>query len=301
MNSSAEQVAKIAADLKAGRVHNQFQFDRSSLQRHIMQTAVTVDSTQVYKDLVKRDTGVFVYEDHVLRPVWEQAFICYLNEHGNVMAMHTHSIDLQEKPHDPKLYWESQSGTHEIEWSRVRWMYHVFVYIGGHSGDGRALPTSGPVHMWRIAVYPNGEIADINWIHIAEKYPMEYWDMAQLVVLGTINLGNCVNVEIVEPQRPRAERRRIERTGVRVSELHLRPISKSYRGKGQPGETGLVPMHSVRGHFASYGPDYDRKLLFGKYAGRYWIPAHARGNPDVGETDQRYTVDVAKETESFVE
>ena len=67
MNSSAEQVAKIAADLKAGRVHNQFQFDRSSLQRHIMQTAVTVDSTQVYKDLVKRDTGVFVYEDHAVQ------------------------------------------------------------------------------------------------------------------------------------------------------------------------------------------------------------------------------------------
>lgn len=300
MNSSGEKVAKVAADLKSGRVRNQFKFDRSALQHHIMQTAVTVDATQVYHDLVDREKGVMVYEDHVLRPVWEQAFICYLNQHGNVMAMHTHSLDLMEKEHDSKLYWESD--VNKIEWSRVRWLYHIFVYIGGHDGLGQAMPTTGPVHMWRIAVYPDGEIADINWIHIAQTYPMELWDMCQLVVLGTINLGNCVNVAIVEPQRPRAERRRIERTGVRVSELHLRPISRSYRGKGQPGETeGLVPMHSVRGHFASYGPDFGRGLLFGKYAGRYWIPAHARGNPDVGETDQRYTVDVANETESFVD
>jgi hypothetical protein len=27
----------------------------------------------------------------------------------------------------------------------------------------------------------------------------------------------------------------------------------------------------------SYGPEYDRGLLFGKYSGRFWVPAFARG------------------------
>jgi hypothetical protein len=110
-------------------------------------------------------------------------------------------------------------------------------------------------------------------------------------VLGALNLGNCVNVELMEPKRSRAESRRIERMGVRVSELHVRPISKSYRGKGGAEPLGTVPIHSVRGHFATYGPEYGRKLLFGKYAGRYWIPAHARGNPAAGEVQQSYVME----------
>jgi hypothetical protein len=42
-----------------------------------------------------------------------------------------------------------------------------------------------------------------------------------------------------------------------------------------------APLTSVRGHFARYGVE-GRGLLFGKYAGKFWIPAHAR---DAGEGD----------------
>jgi hypothetical protein len=161
--------------------------------------------------------------------------------------------------------------------------------------------------MFRLAVYPDGEIADIRWIaldadeEVHRQYQTggnimvnpsgERWEMANLVTLGVLNLGNCVNVELMEPKRQRHAQRRIDRTGVRVSELHVRPISKSYRGKGGAEPLGTVPIHSVRGHFATYGPEYGRKLLFGKYAGRYWIPAHARGNPEHGEVQQSYVVE----------
>jgi hypothetical protein len=42
-----------------------------------------------------------------------------------------------------------------------------------------------------------------------------------------------------------------------------------------------VPLTSVVGHFARYGVD-GRGLLFGKYAGRFWIPQHARGKKELG-------------------
>ena len=70
---TAEKIAKIVADIKKGRVRDQFNFERTQLIRQIMQSAVAVDSTQVYYDLVDREKGVFIYEDHVVRPVWEQS------------------------------------------------------------------------------------------------------------------------------------------------------------------------------------------------------------------------------------
>ena len=52
---TAEKIAKIVADIKKGRVRDQFNFERTQLIRQIMQSAVAVDSTQVYYDLVDRE------------------------------------------------------------------------------------------------------------------------------------------------------------------------------------------------------------------------------------------------------
>jgi hypothetical protein len=51
-----------------------------------------------------------------------------------------------------------------------------------------------------------------------------------------------------------------------------------------------VPLTSVRGHFATYGQD-GRGLLFGKYAGRYWIPQHARGSAEHGVVAQEFRLE----------
>jgi hypothetical protein len=76
-----------------------------------------------------------------------------------------------------------------------------------------------------------------------------------------------------------------------VAEIHVRPISNSYRGKGKESVAfGSVPLHSVRGHFAEYGTN-GRGKLFGKYSGRYWIPAHARGSSEHGEVEQSYVME----------
>jgi hypothetical protein len=294
---SAERIAKVVNDLKTGRYNllsKSGEALKDSLEAllYLLEQSPVIDATMIYRNLVANKKPIDVYGDHVMFPPWRSAVVSYVNEHGNVICMlllasETHEIDSR----NPALArWETDN---EVDWERVEWVYLVNVWCGGHTATGEAVVTTGPLHMWEIAVYPDGEMADFHWVQLSPDVPMEQWDMAGWVVLGTINFMNCVNVELVEPVRPRAVRRRMERSGVRVTEIHVRPISKSYRGTGG-GTSAGVPLHSVRGHFARYGPKYDRALLFGKYEGRYWIPAHARGSSEYGSTEQTYVIETEK-------
>lgn len=247
--------------------------DIHRLAQSMVSEPMVVDATAIYHSLLAKDDPVALYEDHpCISPPWDEAAISYVNEHGNVIVMHASSFPLRSP-------WETEN---VVEWERVRWEVCIFVWIGGRRGDGSAMPTSGPVHMWQLAVYDDGEPADVHWVHLVPEYPMERWDMAQLVVLGALNFVNCRNVVLIDPIRPRAEARRIARTGITVHTINVLPTGSTSRGlKGDP--VG-VPITSVRGHFACYGERYGRGLLFGKLSGRFWIPQHARGDAAVGES-----------------
>jgi hypothetical protein len=189
--------------------------------------------------------------------------------------------------------WESENIP---DWSSVRWVTTSTVWLSGRSNaTGRQFPTAGPAYGWRHAIGEHGEPLDLRWIHIVEEYPASNWDMAQLVLLGAMKLLACRNVAIVEPTRPRKERRRIERTGVRVHELTVRPMGKSTRSiKGV--QDGAVPLTSVRGHFAHYGDccptvHEPRGKLFGSLTGLYYRPQHARGRQEHGESRHTYRLE----------
>jgi hypothetical protein len=292
---TAEAIARVVHDLRIGNVFDRFNKHYpdtadAETRKRVFQRSTVIDATAMYNEVTTHE--VWLYEDHMVNPVWESPLVCYVNQHGNVLVMHAPIIwpaDYEEMWE--KLKWQPEPEVgHTIDWDRVKLLYMPMLYLGGRSKNEPIL-TSGPVHGWRVAVYEGGEIADIRWVDFSngEYEVFDHWQNAISTLLRTFTLANCVNVELAEPVRPKAERKRIERTGVRVSEIHLRPISKSYRGKGGPTQ-GLVPLHSVRGHFAEYGTN-GRGLLFGKYAGRYWIPAHARGNPERGEVEQSYLVE----------
>lgn len=111
--------------------------------------------------------------------------------------------------------------------------------------------------------------------------------------LFTLNLLNCRNIVLVtDPARPRKVSRRIARTGVRVSEIHVLPsgVRKVGGEAVKSAPLGSTPFHSVRGHPRKYGMD-GRGLLFGKYAGQFWIPQHARGNPEIGTVEQTFDIE----------
>jgi len=295
--------------LKSGRVRLLYDRDGKGNGRGLAEAAIqtlmnsdltVVDCTKIYHSLVEKDEPVYLYEDHpCITSPWEDAAYTYVNEHGNVIVMHSRT-----KPYDDKKRpaldalseivrnktdtpWEPAE---PVEWDRVKWISNTFIWVGGRSPETGPLPTSGPVHMWQYAVYEDGTPADLHWVHVFEAYPMEYWDMAQLVILGALNFLNCRNVTIGLPQRPRSERRRIQRTGVSVHEIMVYPTGRSTRSQsGEP--IGEMPLASVRGHFAHYGPKYGKGLLFGKLEGRFWIPQYARGDSKWGEHEHSYVLE----------
>ena len=284
---TAEPIARVIADLRAGRVRNLLPDDAKLHRLALMRAAdvTVVDATPIYQSLLAKDEPIYIYEDHpCVTPAWPSAAICYVNEHGNVIVMQTTAED-QPNGERPKRWDPAEP----IDWSQVRWITDVFLWVGGRStAMGGAVVTGGPAHMWQFAIYEDGQPADLRWIHLCPEYPMEHWDMAHLVILGAFNFLACRNVEIVEPTLPRAERRRIARTGVTVHTLRVFPTGRSTRSGKSAGAGAGTPLTSVRGHFSSYGPEYGKGLLFGKLSGRFWIPQHARGSTEYGQSEADY-------------
>lgn len=286
----AEAIGRVIADLRAKNVRRPHGLKTDDFALALGLASVdgpVVDATEIYHSLVARDDPVAIYEDHpCIAPPWRDASICYQNEHGNVMVM-TLAVDDHQGPAGTidKPLWETAE---PIDWDDVRWSMNAFVWLGGR-GHGIAVPTGGPVHLWQLAVAADGQPLDLHWVQLLPDYPMEQWDMAQLVLLGALNFCNCRNVELVEPHRPNAERKRILRTGTTVSEINVFPTGKSVRSaKGD--RQGGTPLTSVRGHFAHYGEEYGRGLLFGKYSGRFWIPQFARGEREHGTVEHDYAL-----------
>lgn len=295
--TTADPIARVVADARSGRVRNLLAAHGpagSTLYAeglaHWRDEPVIIDATPIYESLTETPKPVYIYEDHpCISPPWPSAAYCYVNEHGNVIAMTVASRETSDPAVRRRL--KTVKPAHPVEWDRVRWLAEVLVWVGGHGGDGRPFDTAGPAHSWLISIYGNGEPADITWVHLIRELDMERWDMAQMVLLGSLNFLACKNVEATEPVRPRAERRRLARAGVTVKTLTVRPPGPLRRSAGSREEPAGAPLTTVRGHFATYGEEYNRGLLFGKYSGRFWVPQYAKGSAGNGEIRKSYLLD----------
>lgn len=313
MSAEAEEIARVVGDLTAGRVKytTTGKMQAAALSALDLASraaaglkAPVVDCCDIFAALMadsKRGREYDAYHDFVIAPPWKSASYCYVNDHGNVVVMLQVAIE-RDGP-DDDLFQESRSvwagsryghdsptweTEHDVDWDRVRWTLDTFIWVGGRSSKVGPMPTHGPLLLWRWAVYEDGAPADLRWIQLHEKLPIEEWDIAYLVLLSAMNLLNCQNVDVVDYlPKSRHERKRIERTGTIVSTIHVFPAGKRRRA-GDRGEPLGVTHHGVRGHFASYGPKYGRGLLFGRLEGRFFIPAHVRGRKDLGEIEQDY-------------
>jgi hypothetical protein len=295
---SAEPIARVISDLRHDRYRSLGAEETVSPEFvRLLLDAPVVDATPIYQSLLARGhTQIDLYGDHpCIAPPWEAAAFCYVSEHGNVLVMAAHAFDARdmgpfgpgdlvesvgdEAPYEP-FSWKTAEPL--FDWSQVRWVLNTFLFIGGRSEAVGPIPTTGPVHAWQFAIAEDGEPLDLHWVHLVPHVAMESWDMAHLVLLGALNFANCRNIEIVEPKRERHAQRRLDRTGVRISTIQIRAFGRSTRSRAGDEPAGLTPLTSVRGHFACYGPQYGRGLLFGRLAGRFWIPQHARGTSEEG-------------------
>lgn len=94
---------------------------------------------------------------------------------------------------------------------------------------------------------------------------------------------------------PRQQRRAAERQGVRQLHdyyiLRVKPLAAP-RSMAEVGRAARDPgqrrEHIVRGHFRYYSPE---RPLFGRWTGMIWIPAHERGDSDIGRIKKDYKVE----------
>lgn len=292
--SAAEAIANVVADIKHGRISipGERPVPRDLLSQWLdsddIQDAITVDASALYRTIQPSTSLVDLYGDHqCIAPPWDKAYLGFENRHGNVIVSQMFVKDSERHgPITPADRWDTEN---PVDWDEVRWIVGCIIWVGGRSNTtGRAIATSGPVYMEQYAIYPDGAPADIHWTQFFDGWDANASEMHMRINLGVLNFMNCRNVDIVEPTRPRPERRRIERTGVRVHTINVFPVGKATRGSRRDGDG--VPLHSVRGHFALYGPEHGRGLLFGKHAGRFFRPQHARGAADHGEIEHDYVL-----------
>ncbi len=110
----------------------------------------------------------------------------------------------------------------------------------------------------------------------------------------TLLLLSCKNVSLnPHPmETTHREHRYAKRLGgegsYRYHTLVVRPAGAHKNSPAQ--EIGIMPRHVCRGHFAEYGPEFGKGLLFGRLSGRFYVPPHLKGKEENGIVEKDYMV-----------
>lgn len=115
------------------------------------------------------------------------------------------------------------------------------------------------------------------------------------ISLFAISLMHCKNVELIDGEASKAERRAAKlferRKGVPAAKwkvLNIEPMRRVLREEGQIETSGLVnALHICRGHFKDYR---NGKGLFGKHKDVYWWDQQLRGDETAGLVIKDYNV-----------
>lgn len=117
-----------------------------------------------------------------------------------------------------------------------------------------------------------------------------YWAYPCAMAIALLNCKNAHAVDETDRLGPGKKwERRQKVPEIRYKTLKIGSISKS----STPGETGdhrgdsIMSAHICRGHFSTYT---EERPLFGKYSGKFWIPAHVRGSAKNGVVVKDYEV-----------
>lgn len=197
---------------------------------------------------------------------------------------------------------EGEKGHIEL-YSDVRWMISCYSFLDMRKGvvlgpvmaqgfflgpDGAAVRTN----------LPEGHMAGFSYTFMEMGEPESAAMFARQLLMPAFfafSLTHCRNVNLVQHEGvfpSRQARREAERRGDPPPEkfytLEIGAMTKALSTEGGVHQDGLKrAMHICRGHFSEYS---EEKPLFGKYAGRFWVPAHVRGTAEVGKVVKDYAV-----------
>lgn len=223
-----------------------------------------------------------VWDRHKLSPIiappFERARFIYHLRPGPIVVDMTASI-FEENEQHPLIFFESEERSFEVP--PFKWILHF-----------RTHAVMSLEHY--IFVRTDGEWATGKIVAKLDDPNLENVGIAALFpVLFSISLLHCKNIELSDlPPPSRQVRRLAERKGmeiIRYKTLVIEPFKKQVRHEArQAGESEIHrALHICRGHFREYS---EERPLFGKYAGRFWVPMHARGSKEHGEVRKDYKV-----------
>ena len=109
---------------------------------------------------------------------------------------------------------------------------------------------------------------------------------SNLLLLGCKNVGLKEAPVAAEQSRRAAKRFGGDASTYRYHTLVVRSPGAKRDAPSQ--DIGVVPHHVCRGHFAEYGPEFGKGLLFGQYAGRFYVPPHIKGDKKNGVVEKDY-------------
>lgn len=144
----------------------------------------------------------------------------------------------------------------------------------------------GPDQVAIQMLFARDDMADDQTTNEIRTATLDLCDMLSLLSCKNIDLASR-DLGLSNREKRHAEKRGAS-AGFRYHVLTVRPAGSK---PGTPGEEiGNMPRHVCRGHFAEYGPEFNRGLLFGKYAGRFYIPPHMKGDAKNGVVKKDYEV-----------
>jgi hypothetical protein len=129
-----------------------------------------------------------------------------------------------------------------------------------------------------------------------ENYPFTPTPFAG-IISAALAMFNVRNIGLRPIPMPRTLRRQAMRDGLRGPQVYhtliLHPFAAVAAEPGRPRmQTGDMPLHLVRGHFAHYT---EARKLFGKYAGTFWVPEHEAGNASIAVVRKTYVINPNEE------
>lgn len=253
--------------------------------------AVPVDARRVVNAFVGNRTNWFAPDFDECTPIFDDLWVETGPNHA--VRLQTYKADANgERPMNAYVYWPPF-------WDDPDDVYLSPVIIPlTLMDDGRLKPRAQD---WAPVGFSDGPVAnaDMKWFSEVEGDDRALHTMVEMnlslvgAALSVMSLIHCKNVEHdLEPPRhtTKAKRRRLGRDPVRFITILLPGDDRSSGGKA--GDGNEMPWHQVRGHFVEYQPE---RPLFGKLTGRFWHPAHVRGNPAVGVNLHSYEVKVEEE------
>ena len=252
-----------------------------------------------------------VFVEAVRTPAWR------LHEGwGDVLAFGSliFSYDLTQTcpDGDDRVAWANEVGLAMLaEWPSgtraprpavpIRWWTQTLTFV-----KSREFGVLGPLFLANAVLAGDGSlVADLNddtgpisqyWIMADDDKVVDWANAAREAMVPVtgfgLSLAHCRNVRLDERAPNRQERRLAERTNqpapVRWYTLVIDPMREVLRREGGAEQTGLKrALHICRGHFATYT---EERPMFGRLAGRFWVPAHVRGTIDNGVVVKDYAV-----------